>query len=210
MKKFASLMAALMLMTSLCATALADGEYATAGDLYQDWFLQNGCEQPYPDYITGVWSADGTENHLVFGVTKDERGEAGKEKILRLVADDATVSFTYQSYSYAELHAVQQEITPYMGEQSGAYVCGVYDMENVVKISVDENNPNAEAFMAEMFEKFGDKVAFEKMNGMVVTLEDSRLDASRDGGGANYWYVLILFAAALLAGAALLLRRRKA
>ena len=107
MKKLAFILAVVMLMLSLCATALADGEYATAFDLYQAWFAQNGYENPYPDYISGVWSADGSMDHFVFGVTDDERGEAGKAEILRLVADDTTVDFAYQNYSYAELLAIR-------------------------------------------------------------------------------------------------------
>ena len=184
MKKFLSFLSALVLLFSLWGTALAEGDYPTAGDLYQAWFQQNGYESPYPDYITGVWSADGTEHHLVFGITKDERGVAGKDEILRLVADDSTVSFTYQSYSYNELLAVQQEITPLMGEQSGIYACGIYDMENVVKISIDETNPQAKKLMEDLFARFGDQISFEKMDGNFVTLEDARAESSRDKGGA--------------------------
>ena len=208
MRKLLSVMTALVLTFALGATALADGEYATAGDLYQAWFTLNGYESPYPAYVTGVWSTGGSENDLVFGVTKDEAGEAGKEEILRLVADDATVSFVYQTYSYAELQAVQNEIVPHMGESTGAYGCGIYDMENVVHIDVDETNPNAEAFMAEMAERYGDKVAFSLMNGKFIVTEDLLTDASaRDGGAVRYyWYVGT--AAILLAAAFLLLRRR--
>ena len=178
------LVSTLTLLFSLCTTALAERDYPTAGDLYQAWFQQNGYENPYPDYITGVWSAGGTEYQLVFGVTKDEAGEAGKDEILRLVADDSTVSFSYQSYSYAELLAVQQAITPLMGDTFGAYACGIYDMENVVKISIDETNPRAEEWMDDLFTQFGDKIAFEKMDGRFITLEDTRAETSRDKGGA--------------------------
>lgn len=184
MKRLLRCLSALTLLFSLCATALAEGDYPTAGDLYQAWFQQNGYEHPYPDYITGVWSANGTEQHLVFGITKDERGVAGKDEILRLVADDSTVSFAYQSYSYNELLAVQQEITPLMGDPSGIYACGIYDMENVVKISIDESSPQAEPLMEELFARFGDKISFEKMDGEFVTLEDTRAESSRDKGGA--------------------------
>lgn len=183
MKKFAVVLTACVLSLVLAGIALADGEYANAGALYQAWFELNGYEQPYPEYITGVWSADGTEGNLVFGVTKDERGEAGKEEILRLVADDATISFTYQSYSYAELYAIQQEIIPLMGDEYGIYACGVYDMENVLKISIDETNPKSEKIVADLFAKYGDRIAFEEMDGRFVTLEDTRLEDSRDMGG---------------------------
>ena len=199
----------LVLTLTLCTAALADGEYATAGDLYQAWFAQNGYEQPYPDYITGVWSAGGTESSLVFGVTKDEKGEAGKEEILRLVADDSTVSFTYQSHSYAELLAVQQEITPLMGDEYGAYACGIYDMENVLKISIDETNPKAEEFMSDLFARYGDQVAFEKLDGKTVLLTDTVVDASRDGGDPTVSAALGLLAVLLAVFLPILIRRSR-
>ena len=207
MKKIASILAALMLMLSLCATALADNEYATAFDLYQAWYAENGYENPYPDYITGVWSADGSMDHFVFGVTDDEQGEAGKAEILRLVADDTTVDFAYQNYSYAELLAIQQEIAPRMGDATGAFACGVYDMENVLKISIDESNPNAEDFMAEMFEKYGDRVAFEKGDGILLT--NTAVDAAASDSAAILPAMLGLLAILMAVVLPAFLRRNK-
>ena len=207
MKK--TLLVSLILTLILSVTALADNEYATAGDLYQAWYAENGYENPYPDYITGVWSADGSMDRLVFGVTKDERGVDGKEEILRLVADDSTVSFTYQSYSYAELLAIQREIEPLMGDEYGAYACGIYDMENVLKISIDETNPKAEEFMADLFARYGDQVAFEKLDGKTVLLTDTVVDASRDGGDPTVSAALGLLAVLLAVFLPILIRRSR-
>lgn len=207
MKK--TLLVSLILTLILSVTALADNEYATAGDLYQAWYAENGYENPYPDYITGVWSADGSMDCLVFGVTGDERGEAGKEQILRLVADDSTVEFAYQTYSYAELLAIQREIEPLMGDEYGAYACGVYDMENVLKISIDETNPKAEEFMADLFARHGDRVAFEKMDGKIVLMEDTAADASRDGGDPTVSAALGLLAILLAVFLPMLIRRSR-
>ena len=211
MKKNASILAALMLMLmlSLCATALADNEYATAFDLYQAWFARNGHENPYPDYITGVWSADGSMDHFVFGVTDDERGEAGKAEILRLVADDTTVDFAYQNYSYAELLAIQREIEPLMGDEYGVYACGIYDMENVLKISIDETNPKAEEFIADLFARYGDRVAFEKQDGKTILLTDTVVDTSRDGGDPTVSAALGLLAILLAVFLPMLIRRNQ-
>ena len=207
MKK--TLLFSLILTLILSVTALADNEYATAGDLYQAWYAENGYENPYPDYITGVWSADGSMDRLVFGVTKDERGVDGKEEILRLVADDSTVSFTYQSYSYAELLAIQREIEPLMGDEYGAYACGIYDMENVLKISIDETNPKAEEFMSDLFARYGDQVAFEKLDGKTVLLTDTVVDASRDGGDPTVSAALGLLAILLAVFLPMLIRRSR-
>lgn len=206
MKK--TLLVSLILTLILSIAALADNEYATAGDLYQAWYAEN-YENPYPDYISGVWSADGSMDRLVFGVTKDERGEAGKEEILRLVADDSTVSFTYQSHSYAELLAIQREIEPLMGDEYGVYACGIYDMENVLKISIDETNPKAEEFMTDLFARHGDRVAFEKMDGKIVLMEDTAAAASRDGGGSTVSAALGLLAILLAVFLPMLIRRSR-
>lgn len=207
MKK--TLPVSLILTLILSVTALADNEYATAGDLYQAWYAENGYENPYPDYITGVWSADGSMDRLVFGVTRDERGEAGKEEILRLVVDDSTVEFAYQTYSYAELLAIQREIEPLMGDEYGAYACGIYDMENVLKISIDETNPKAEEFMADLFARHGDRVAFEKMDGKIVLMEDTAADAYRDGNDPTVSAALGLLAILLAVFLPMLIRRSR-
>jgi len=207
MKK--TLLVSLFLTLILSVTALADNEYATAGDLYQAWYAENGYENPYPDYITGVWSADGSMDRLVFGITGDERGEAGKEDILRIVADDSTVEFAYQTYSYAELLAIQREIEPLMGDEYGAYACGIYDMENVLKISIDETNPKAEEFMTDLFARHGDRVAFEKMDGKIVLMEDTAADTSRDGGDPTVSAALGLLAVLLAVFLPILIRRSR-
>ena len=124
MKKFVRILTVCVLSLALAGVALADGEYANAGALYQAWFELNGYEQPYPEYITSL-----------------------------------------------------------MGDEYGIYACGIYDMENVMKISIDETNPKAEKIMADLFAKYGDRIAFEEMDGRFVTLEDTRLEESRDMGG---------------------------
>ena len=111
----------------------AEGKYVTMGDLYQAW----GGYEGYPDYICGVWSTDGGMSNMTVAVTKDKAGERGKEKILSLLENPNSVTFTYQSYSYQELQEVNEAIVSRMmaGDQS-IVACGIYEMENKVHVSV--------------------------------------------------------------------------
>ncbi len=153
-------------------TALGENAFQTAGDLFQYWMsLKSFPESPYPDYVTGVWSTDGSADQLTFGVTKNEEGEAGKEEILSYIVDDSTADFTYQSFPHHELMKVQGNLITSMNNETGAYGIGVYDMENRVVISIDVSAPGAEAFMEECFAAYGDRVAFEEGEGIFLTLE---------------------------------------
>ena len=173
----------LFLLSTLCAILCAmtvfaqTGTFATAYDLYSYWNEQRytvpETTSPYPDYVCGVWSTDGSMENLTFAVTKDEAGEAGKAEILELVEDDATVSFAYQTYPYAELWAIQQELTDSLGDETGAWGIGVYETENAVGIHIDMDHPGSEAFMLECFETYGDRVRFEDGSGAVLTAESS-------------------------------------
>lgn len=188
-----------------------DGQFATAGDLYQHWMATNLDYEtsPYPAYICGVYSTDGGIENLTFAVTKDEAGEAGKAEILALVSDKSTVSFTYQSYPHAELWAIQLELTPYLGDETGANSLGIQEIDNVLVIGINEENKNAETFMASCFEKYGDRIKFELNDG--IFLEDSSFRATEDKGlvgSRGFWYLAIALMATLFVGILFISRHR--
>ena len=181
--------------------------FPTAGHLWTYWQSNSWTDDtqcPYPDYITGVWSSDGGMENLTFGVTKDEPGEAGKQEILNMVENDATVSFTYQSYPYHELWAVQQALTDSLGEETGAYGIGIYEMENHVHIDIDTNNKNSKAFMEQCFETYGNMVVFEHTDGIFLTEENSY----DKGKGIKLWWFVLIALVVFGGAAAFLLRKR--
>lgn len=146
-----------------------DGVYfADMSELYFYWHSSGKYEYIYPDYVCGVWTETGDMSGLVVAVTKDEAGEAGKEEILSLIENDSTVKFTYQSYPYHELRKIQEEITPLMGEASGIYGIGVYEMDNKVHADIDMSNPDAEAYVKKLTAAYGDKIVFEAGSGIVL------------------------------------------
>lgn len=151
----------------------ADGKYATMGDLFQAW----GGYEGYPDYVCGVWSADGGMTNMMVAVTDNEAGEKGREEILSLLKDPATVIFTTQKYRYRELQQVMDEITAQMGADSPIVSCGVYERENAVHVTVNENHQAAEAAIANLTTQYGDLVLVEAGEMVFSTLlADGPLD----------------------------------
>ena len=118
--------------------------YPTLFDLFQTW-----ANDGYPDYVTGIWSNDGSSYNLTVGVVEGAAGEAGKQEILNLIENDASVTFTTQAYSHNYLMQVQEELNPYFKqEELGMVGSGIYDSENHVEIDFltqkanDETTPN--------------------------------------------------------------------
>lgn len=153
--------------------------FADMSELYFYWHSSEKNEYIYPDYVCGVWTETGDMSELVVAVTKDEAGEAGKEEILSLIENDSSVKFTYQSYPYHELRKIQEEITPLMGDASGIYAIGVYEMDNKVHADIDMSNPEAENYVKKLTAAYGDKIVFEGGSGIVHDIASEAL--SYDG-----------------------------
>lgn len=165
-------------------------KYMTMGDLYQAWYANREYEYYYPDYVCGVWTETGDMSELVVAVTKDEAGEAGKEEILSLIENDDSVKFTYQSYSYKELRQAQDEISSFMGDESGIYGLGVYEMENKLHANIDMSNPNAEMYVEKLLAQYGDMIVFEAGNGFTLDAATEGIIDSAGGYGLDGGSVL--------------------
>ena len=145
--------------------------FPTLIDLFQQW-----CYTGYPDYVTGVWSTDGSSYNLTVGITNDAAGEAGKQEILNLIEDDASVTFVTQAYSYNYLMVIHEELFPYFNqEELGMVGSGVYDMENYVDVEFLAENANDETtlnFIEELKEKYGDAISVSYTNGYTLVTDD--------------------------------------
>ncbi|MBO5266559.1 MAG: hypothetical protein J6B08_04600 [Ruminiclostridium sp.] len=164
---------------SIVADSSATG-FRTMWDLYQYWYEKKPDGNQYPEYVCGVWSTDGGMEILTVAVTKDEKGEAGKQEILELIENDSSVTFTYASYSFAELSAVRDEILPLMGDDTGIFGLGINEMENCVHIDINTENPNSEAIIKKFTAGYGDMVKVEVSEGYTITMEETSYDI---GGG---------------------------
>lgn len=209
MKKLISIILVCLIVLCLPLGAFADDEYATAGEMYNAWYMGDRMAlSPYPENVCGVWSSDGGTDNLTVAVTDDEAGERAKEKILASVADDSTLTFTTQKYSHMELMKVHSDITYYLenysGEEIGVAGWGIYEMDNKVHVDIIMSKPGAEDFMRWGYKNFGDKIMFESVDGYPVpTAEELGVgDSEAKGMGgviAAAAAVIVIICAVLIA-----------
>lgn len=202
----------LMLMLMLCVNVSAEESFETAGDLFQYWEGNDA----YPDYVCGMWSTDGGYYNLTIAVQNTEEGNAGKEEILALVENDATVTFVYGENSYNYLRRVQRELEPYFGEETGLVSSGVDVMNSRITIGFLEEKfgtPENIALMDELREKYGDVFTVE-VGAIVYTLEEKLSDVAivnfSEKSVKDYTVFWIIGSLLLLLFAVAVLRRRVA
>ena len=187
--------------------------YPTLFDLFQTW-----ANDGYPDYVTGIWSNDGSSYNLTVGVVEGAAGEAGKQEILNLIENDASVTFTTQAYSYNYLMQIQDELTPYFKqEELGMVGSGIYDSENHVEIDFLTQKANDETtlnFIAELQQKYGDAISVSYTEGYTLLTEEIKLTTSptpSTAGKTSYSPLLVaglILIPLLIFGAYFALRKR--
>ena len=162
MKRIAVLAMCLLMLWACTVTAFAEdgGIYETARQLADAWHSQGGV----PDYISGLWSTDGSRKNLTFGVVKGEAGEAGRQEILDLVKDDSTVTIVYQTYSRNYLWQIQNTIVhAYFEKGLGLVTAGVREHENKLYLEVHTDfaeNADTLAMIRQVTEQYGEAVCF--------------------------------------------------
>ena len=162
MKRILLLAMCFLLMYSFCVTVNAEdaGIYENAGKLYEAWTSQGSV----PDYISGVWSTDGSMNNLTFGVVMGESGEKGQQEILSLVLDDSTVTIVDQTYSRNYLYKIQEEIVDaYFDKGLGLVTAGVSERENKLLLEVKDSfadNADTQSLIQQITAQYGDAVSF--------------------------------------------------
>ena len=159
MKKLFTLIFSFFLICT-CTTSVwaEEGQYITAGDLYEAW------HNNLPDYICGVWSTDGGTTNLTFGIQNNEAGNAGKQKILELIENDLSVTFVYQQFSRNYLLKIQKEIDGYFEKDLGLISTGLDDINNCIVLGVfNERKDNADTqnMINEITGKYGEAVSVE-------------------------------------------------
>ncbi len=163
--------------------------YPTLFDLFQHW-----CNEGYPDYVTGIWSNDGSSYNLTVGVVEGAAGEAGKQEILDLVENDSSITFTTQTYSYNYLRQVQDELTPYFKQELGMVGTGVSEMENCVDVEFLTEKANDETtlnFIAELKKTYGDAISVSYTEGYSLRLTTEEMGmapplAPSTGGNSSF------------------------
>ena len=166
-KLFVLLISALLIFFCTMSVCAAEVQYSTAGDLYA------ACHNDLPDYICGVWSTDGGDTNLTFGIQNNASGNAGKQEILELIENDSTVTFVYQEFSRNYLLQIQKEIDEYFEKDLGLISTGLDDMNNCIVVGIlkeRKDNADTQAMIHEIAEKYGKAVSLEYTDKVVHTL----------------------------------------
>lgn len=167
MKKLTAIVLTLLLISTCSVTAFAnEGRYDTAGDLYQAW------GDNMPDYICGVWSADGGMQNLTFGIQNSDEGNAGKQEMLLLIKDDSTVSFVYQKHSRNYLLQIQEDLYAYFQKDLGLILAGLNERENRIDLEINEQKRNDNAtkeMIAELTSNYGDAISIAYTDHLLTT-----------------------------------------
>lgn len=175
MKKCSLLLSLLFVfLFSIFASAAEteDPPYADAGELYQSW------NERYPDYISGVWSTDGSMNNLTFGIAESADFEAAENEILSLIKNDDSVTIVRQKYTRNDLLRIQEELYKYFedAQNNGLCATGLYETENCVQVEFLESakeNETTKALIVYLQEAYGDAVRIAWSEGYVtLTLEE--------------------------------------
>ena len=116
MKKAGLLAFILILMLPNTFTALASGEFQNVQALFQHW-EENG----YPDYVSSVYSTDGSEKLTILLLDRE------KEDVVRnMLIDESGVSFGTGSISQETLLKVHEEIlNEYILKDPMVYAAGI-------------------------------------------------------------------------------------
>lgn len=157
---FLLILCALLMICGANRASALEGVYEDAGALYAAWVR----EEAVPDYITGVWSTDGTDNHLTFGLLLGEAGDYGCREILSLVSDDTTVAFVRQIYSRNDLYRIQEEVVDaYFEAGLGMVTAGVRERENRLCFEVHRDyaeNADTQEMIQTVMAQYGNAVYF--------------------------------------------------
>ena len=176
MKRIFLLAMSLILLCSFPVRAAAEeaGIYENAGALYEAW-VSGDC---VPDYITAVISTDGGTDNLTFGLVAGDAGERGRQEILDLVRNDASVTIMYQTYSRNELDGILDEIvSEYFAQDLGLVTAGVYEGANKIILEVKTDyveNPDTLQMIRDVTDRYGDRVSFSFTDSEIVPVVNTQ------------------------------------
>ena len=166
-----SLSLAICMSLLLAGTALA-ARYANALALFESWERDG-----YPADVAGVYSTDGSAEHLTIQLIGDTDGSREAE-LRAMLEDDSTVTFEPGTYSEQKLREIAAEISnEYLDSDAEVYSVGVgwgtdggYGENGTESRVVVQASPaRCEALRAALEAQYGDAVRVEESEGPVDT-----------------------------------------
>ena len=141
-----------------------------------------GGGYPYPEGVTGVWSATGGTDLLVIGIAADSDVEQVKADILAQIENKESVEFLVQDHSYELLHEIYGNIAAERENYNAddVYTWGISESGNCVIIGADIEHPSPELqeFMDACKAQYGDAVQFTECEGISPTVEQAQPEAA--------------------------------
>lgn len=140
-----------------------------------------GGGYPYPEGVTGVWSATGSTDLLVIGIAADSDVEQVKADILAQIENKESVEFLVQDHSYELLHEIYGNVAAERENYNAddVYTWSISESGNCVIIGADIEHPSPELqeFMDACKAQYGDAVQFTECEGISSTAAESPEDS---------------------------------
>lgn len=224
MKKLMSLLslmlACIMLMPS---AALADEEapYANAGELYNHWYEEYATTDgyPYPEYVTGAYSTDGTIDNLTFAILSSYDRAAAEKEILDQIKDKDSVTFVDGiDIPLSKISKYQDNFVGRMNDETGLFAMGFDEKRQVLVFSIYSDAPKAAEIIDEIKNgEYSAYVEIQQMEKPVIAEEtaDTAAPEKAESEKTPWWiYVLAIVqglavAAAIFIGARLVVKYTK-
>ncbi len=207
MKKIGFFLIMLMLLLPITARA-AEAPYENFQQLWEQW-----QETGLPDYISGVWSNDGSLEDVTIGIV-----ESRKQQAQQLLAQlpDSSITILYQQYSWNELFSIQQALECYMQQDYGLVALGIDVYENRLEAEFHsdyQEDPRTQALIRQLSEQYGDTVHFQfsDLQLIPVTAPSQSLQSwlPQQAQPTGPWMLLVCGALALTLGCGFLVRRQQ-
>lgn len=140
-----------------------------------------GGGYPYPEGVTGVWSATGGTDLLVIGIAADSDVEQVKADILAQIENKESVEFLVQDHSHELLHEIYGNVAAERENYNAddVYTWSISESGNCVIIGADIEHPSPELqqFMEACKAQYGDAVQFTECEGISPTAAEPPEDS---------------------------------
>lgn len=201
MKKAGLLASILVLMFTSTFTAFASGEFQNVQALFQHW-EENG----YPDYVSSVYSTDGSEKLTILLLDREKEDE-----VRNMLIDEKGVSFGTGSISQETLLTVHEEIlNEYILKNPMVYAAGIgwtsidgeltgfgeSKRESRVIVYVDKNH--LDEYKNEFRERYGDVVYVEEGSPAEALEEGEKEDVTEVGSLRKLNLLFVILPVALI------------
>ena len=135
--------------------------FDNAGELHQAWVEDYPPMLVYPDGINGAWSADGSNDNMVFSVLPDADMKVIQSKVLTQIDDKDSASFvTGGNYSYKSLCIVKALTSAIVVHNKDFRSIGIDIKQNRVVVGMNVESASVQKLASVFMFIWGDRIEF--------------------------------------------------